>query len=1001
LVSRALSEDSVAFEELVKRHMPAVSAVAMAYTKNQSDAEDVVQESFLKAWQQLNSLRTPRRFGAWIVSIARNVARGLHNKKRRESEKRDRFQAETERDDKSETVSYRDELKDLLPALVSELSETDRELILLRYQSGKKAKEIAQLLEMSDAAVRKRIQRIRAKLGQTLLVSLQPNAVDQKREEKRAVRIASIVTAIPPTWKTTVPKTNGFHSTEKTMLPKIIAGTTVVTIIIALAYFGNRMEVPAVEEVETTTPQRSATTIDENNLPPIQISRVETDDQQPDSQMPATSAAVLASISGRIYEEDTGNPIADVAMDLVFHEPRSRHEAVTDDDGRYTFTNLKPGRISMYAGGNNFRDRYPLMTNKSVKKTMVLDAGDELEDIDFFIIRGLTVAGVVLSPGGEPLAGAKMTVRTGPDEMPFESKTDKEGRFLLNGFGTHRPGFFWPHYEGYAMVPHGPVKIPPEGVDSLQLRMVPESTITGRIIDYHGTPMPDVRITPWPRGHSYSNGEIETTTDDKGQFVLSGLHETTYRISIRLPGDTSSSKLSNVRNLKLGQAEHLLDVEWIYESPGDFTISGRVTDDVGKPLRGQRITADGGSVFRRAETDDDGYYTLTNLSGGTYAVEVEYSSPRVTATGGSQNVDLVVKRKGTMRGNIIDAATLEPIQSFELTNPTYLFNWYDFQHPEGYFEMNFLFPGQQTITARAPGYAMGRSEVYTLYPGEVIEGVIVKLEKAGTVLGRVTDPEGNPVRDATVGNAGLVFSNPPRTNAKGEFIFSQAKPGLNTIVLSHPDFAPTKVEVEVVQGEETVVDVQFFNGAQLSGVLRGRDRPIGGEQVEFTQRAGDGLTNYHKYSKTDHNGRFEFSGVPIGDFLLHVNPIYGGRGQVIDIPITISGTETLTQDIELHVSDAFAIFSVEMDEELESQDGRIYVSLEYFFENGEKEEFYTSNLETAGNRMNGLRPGVAKLTARYTGVAFHEPLATIEPREVTIQEGVENHFTLEFSKPID
>jgi len=74
-VRRALGGDSAAFTELVTRHMPAVRAVARACTGNLADAEDVVQEAFLKAWLSLDTLQEPGRFGGWVVTIARNVAR--------------------------------------------------------------------------------------------------------------------------------------------------------------------------------------------------------------------------------------------------------------------------------------------------------------------------------------------------------------------------------------------------------------------------------------------------------------------------------------------------------------------------------------------------------------------------------------------------------------------------------------------------------------------------------------------------------------------------------------------------------------------------------------------------------------------------------------------------------------------------------------------------------------------------------------------------------------
>jgi len=77
LVRLARDGDTVAFRLLVERHQPAARARARSLCGNPSDVDDVVQESFLRAFIGLDGLRDPDRFGGWLGGIVANVCRGL------------------------------------------------------------------------------------------------------------------------------------------------------------------------------------------------------------------------------------------------------------------------------------------------------------------------------------------------------------------------------------------------------------------------------------------------------------------------------------------------------------------------------------------------------------------------------------------------------------------------------------------------------------------------------------------------------------------------------------------------------------------------------------------------------------------------------------------------------------------------------------------------------------------------------------------------------------
>src|SRR5512140_2002242 len=87
-VTRARSGDTDAYRVLVERHSRALFRLAFRITGNESDAEDVVQESFLRAYRQLGKFDERASFGTWLYRIATNYALDLVRARNRRSEQR-------------------------------------------------------------------------------------------------------------------------------------------------------------------------------------------------------------------------------------------------------------------------------------------------------------------------------------------------------------------------------------------------------------------------------------------------------------------------------------------------------------------------------------------------------------------------------------------------------------------------------------------------------------------------------------------------------------------------------------------------------------------------------------------------------------------------------------------------------------------------------------------------------------------------------------------------
>lgn len=1002
LVRRTLAGDSAAFTELVQRHMPAVAAVALAYTRNPADADDVVQEAFVKAWQALDTLRTPRRFGGWTVTIARNVARARHNQVRRDSETLKQFGLEAAVHATRESSDREDHLLGLLPGLLAELSESDRELVLLHYYGGKKTREVAELLTLSHDVVRKRLERIRHKLGQAMLASLEPDSEEIAHRDKRASRIASAVVALPVPWKRAAAgsgiwATSGFSALLKAAVVAAIA----VPMVIA-GYRGLHGETAVTEVVgRVSADSTQSQTASEELAPPVSLHQVS-------AQTAAPGLDASAAISGRLLEEDTGNGVLGGTIELQSVATNEVSKASTDESGDYRFDALPPGEywISLY-WDEPFVQRYPRNRYSRQERKINLQTNAPQVDVNFNVIRGLTVRGQVVDPRGKPVPGAMVQGWSVPNTVEATVTTDAEGRFEFPGFGTDAPACFWPRHPGMAMPPHGPIAIPPEGVDGLVLAMRPESAMSGRLTDQFGTPLPGTRVVARPNDVNGTPEEFGGTTDEQGHFALAGLHASGYRFILRRAGKSDFENLDNMDVLDLAEGEQLHDIELVYEIPGDLSISGQVTDDIGAPHRGIIVWAERGTVNRQGETNAEGFYELRDLSPGIYKVTaqgISWTGPgwsNVEAEAGAEEVNFVIPRTGTIRGRVVEAATGEPISTFEVMTPPGVFRWTGFQDIEGRFEINGLPSGERSVYARADGYATGYSEPITLASGETLEDVVVALEEAGSISVRVVGPGGDPVRDATVVTDGAMpsFGEVPRTDGNGTLRIGDAPPGLHTLYASHPDYAPGSVQANIRAGEVTEAEIHLSRGAILRGTISRNGDPLQDVRIELNQWIGENEIGYNQEANSGKDGNYEFKGIPAGELVLRVNPMFGAQGRVIEMPLLFAGSEEKSVNISVDQGTIDVAFDIEMGDDLIARDGTVWVEIEYALDSGGIERFYTPAQVGSDIRIEGLRPGAATLRARYSAPSNSEVLSEIDPREIVIEDSTENRAKIDFTSP--
>jgi RNA polymerase sigma-70 factor (ECF subfamily) len=177
LVAAAKCGESHAFEKLVFRHERRVFAVAQRITHNREDAEDVVQESFHKAFRHLNDFQEKSRFSTWLTRIAMNEAFMLLRRRRGVLEVlpdspddgvKPVSEAFVDQSPSPEESCLRRERAELLTQAINRLGPKIRRTILLRDIEERSAEETAQILGTSINAVKARLFHGRRKLRRTV-----------------------------------------------------------------------------------------------------------------------------------------------------------------------------------------------------------------------------------------------------------------------------------------------------------------------------------------------------------------------------------------------------------------------------------------------------------------------------------------------------------------------------------------------------------------------------------------------------------------------------------------------------------------------------------------------------------------------------------------------------------------------------------------------------------------------------------------------------------------
>jgi len=598
--------------------------------------------------------------------------------------------------------------------------------------------------------------------------------------------------------------------------------------------------------------------------------------------------AVGGSVSGRAYDVDTKKPLQGVKLSARPDGGATpRREAESDANGVFTIEGLGEGPHTIH---RHWKVGYLHGEDREDKKVNV-QIGKTTPDIDFPMKYGLFVRGRVVDEDGNPIDHASVQSQPVNYNGEGENTTSREdGTFEHRGYSPNQQIRITASKAGYAVAPIGPLDLGDTDLNGIEIVMGSGGSIAGVAVDAMGNPMKEASVTAQPIP---GQGEVQTQSaslDADGKFKIQGLMAATYRLQIRPYRSYRQTSADAGTEVTVGEGEDVTGVQVVYEEGGGLTISGRVTNNAGEPLRNASINAhmDRGGGYGYANTDENGNYTISSLQQGVYRVFAyhnDYTREEQSAVeAGTANVNFVLTGRGAIEGRVLSAKNGQPVTRFQvgafpgqidLTKPSMYGNMTAFVDPQGNFKLTNVEAGVVYVGVTAEGFAPSQQPVSGVREGATVSGVVFKLDPGATIDGIVTDNNGTPVSGARI-----FFGNAPTnqwqidretvgtSDANGKFTITSVGPETTAVSAVHGDYAPGSAQVSIKPGGTAQVTIRLGGGGTVEGRVTVAGQPAANQHVWIQRMAPSGqpLTG-----QTDGNGMYSIKGVPEGDAMVTAN----------------------------------------------------------------------------------------------------------------------------------
>ena len=839
LVSRTLAGDRDAFGELVHKYQQMVFAYAFQKLRNEVDAQDVMQEVFLRAYRNLYALRHPHRFRSWLYAIMSNecnrwLARAA--KTRRHEVPLAQSSGDDLRVEPAHTVPTEGWRVDLEQA-ISTLSDENRVAVSMFYMGDRSLKEISEFLGVSVNTVKTKLHRARQQLGNALSERYGRLLKSRKIRGGFLMQFMEQIRHVPA-------PAMGFTWSSATIGKTVFSLITVLCVLIGL--IGASDDLP----IELSTHQIGQTASG-TSLLPIEV-------------------ALLESAPSLARSPISGMPVAmgKNPLNMLSSDP-------TEASGRL----IERGVTSAANGA-----RPP---NSQSSAVMANNAQEKL-----------TFSGRVIDTDGEPVADAEILYSVKYNPSKSVARTAGDGTFR---FEVPRPDLEeWERVSIIATHPDyalGWRNLQLQNTTGVEIRLETPGVISGRILNGDGTPIQNVMThiqylfsgKPAPVGReSILRGNVipgfPVNTDANGEFLLRGLPQgAATNLEIQAPGYAKEIRFRVPVGTK--GLEFRLKREARIEGNLSFAETGAPVRNAIVALTGIHPT-DG---WEQTSVGENGGYLLKNLPPGVYNLYLEKAPEGWIASANAliklvegqtvSDIDLTLVRGGFITGRVTDRDTNEPIADHHI-------GIYDDARPESQVQSHdaktdetgtFRFlaaPGKALVYASAPqGYLdVGRTKSYV----DVVEGKSVTVDfqfsKGIELAGRVLTEAGEPVPGAwitDISHKAVGYMEYGRSDELGEF----AVPGLRVgqklrLKAEQTDLGLRgTTQVEVQPNGSAEIRLQSYERTRISGrVVNRRGEPMPSVNIDLMH--WDSLRHMGSSSTvavTDGDGRFRGIGLIVGD----------------------------------------------------------------------------------------------------------------------------------------
>jgi len=172
ILSRVLQGEQQAYAEIVKRYQNFVFTIALRYTPNREDAEEIAQDCFVKAYRSLSDFRGESKFSTWLYTIVTTTCLTFLRKKKLETQSLDNekvFEAADNQDSgfRANQVEQKSRIS-MVNKAIALLSPDDANIISLFYKGEQSLEEIGLILGLESNTVKVRLHRARQRLKEKM-----------------------------------------------------------------------------------------------------------------------------------------------------------------------------------------------------------------------------------------------------------------------------------------------------------------------------------------------------------------------------------------------------------------------------------------------------------------------------------------------------------------------------------------------------------------------------------------------------------------------------------------------------------------------------------------------------------------------------------------------------------------------------------------------------------------------------------------------------------------